>query len=149
MKRRSILALVVLYALTHSAAGLAHHSFAAVFDGSRTMDVEGVVKEFRLVNPHAMMTLEVTDQDGQTALKMVEFDGRLNLTVGGWTEDTIRVGEHVVVHGNPARSDGDRLWFLKLTHEDGTELVRPVLARFNAIDEQRRQRRERQREEQN
>jgi Family of unknown function (DUF6152) len=117
-----------------------HHSFEGVFDGSRTVDVEGVVKEFRLVNPHAMMTLEVANDQGRKELRTIEFDGLLNLTVGGWTSETIRPGERVMVHGNPARSGNGRVWFLSLTRADGTKLERPFNARTNAIDEQRRQR---------
>jgi hypothetical protein len=77
---------------------------------------------------------------GGKELRTVGFDGRLNLTVGGWTPDTIKAGESVKVHGNPARSGDGRVWFLSLTRADGSELVRPFNARTKAIDEQRRQR---------
>jgi hypothetical protein len=140
MKSKLVAVTGALVAMFVMGSAFGHHSFAAVFDGSRTTDVEGVVQEFRLVNPHAELTLEVTDGAGNKELRTVEFDGRLNLTVGGWTADTIKAGEHVKVHGNPARSDDGRMWFLSLTRSDGTELTRPVLQRFNAIDEQRRQR---------
>jgi len=140
--------LMVTFALSAvqvvSPVAFAHHSFAAVFDGRRTVDVEGVVREFKLVNPHAELTLEITSATGSKELRTVEFDGLLNLTVGGWTPDTIKTGEHVTIHGNPARSDDGRIWFLSLKRADGTELVRPVNARLNAIDEQRRQRAEQQ-----
>jgi hypothetical protein len=118
----------------------AHHSFGGVFDGSRTVDVEGVVQEFRFVNPHAELTLEVTNAQGGTELTTVEFDGRLNLTNADWTPDTIKPGEHVTIHGNPARSGDGRIWFLGLTRSDGTQLVRPSIERHNTIEEIRRQR---------
>ena len=54
--------------------------------------------------------------------------------------NTIKAGEHVTVHGNPAHHDGDRIWFLSLTRADGTQLLRPVTEKFNSIEEQRRQR---------
>jgi len=147
MNSRFVAAASILSATFVMSSASAHHSFAAVFDGSRSIDVEGVVREFQMINPHAEMTLEVTDGAGNKELRSVEFDGRLNLIVGGWTDDTIEVGERVTIHGNPARS-GNRIWFLKLTRADGSELVRPVLDRLNAIDEQRRASRQ-QREEQN
>ena len=118
----------------------AHHSFSAVFDGTRTVDVEGVVREFRFVNPHSELTLEVTNAAGSKELTTVEFDGALNLTNGHWTPDSIKPGEHVTIHGNPARSGDGRIWFLSLKRPDGTELIRPGDARLDAIDEQRRQR---------
>jgi len=133
---------LLFMALTLSAGGraLAHHSFGGVFDGSQTTDVEGVVTEFHFVNPHATMALAVADADGGTRTRIVEFDGELNLINAGWTAETIRVGERVRVHGNPERNGGDRVWFLSLTREDGSELVRPILDRINALEEQRRQR---------
>jgi len=42
--------------------------------------VTGVVTQFRFVNPHALMTLEVTDKDGKIVTWVVEFAGRLNRT---------------------------------------------------------------------
>jgi len=58
----------------------AHHSFSAVYDGKRSVTVTGVVTQFRFVNPHALMTLEVTDKDGKIVTWVVEFAGRLNRT---------------------------------------------------------------------
>lgn len=130
------------------AAAVAHHSFAAVFDGSREIDVTGIVTEFRFVNPHSTMSMQVTDADGASRTLIVEFDGQLNLVHGGWTDATIGAGERVTVHGNPARSGDDRIWFLSLTREDGSQLTRPALERLDAIEEQRRQR-ARRRDQQN
>jgi hypothetical protein len=118
----------------------AHHSFAAVFDGSRTIQVEGVVSEFRLVNPHALLTLESMDATGKPQTWIVELDGRLNLTTRGWTPQTIAVGEHVTVYGNPAHADAARIWFLRLERPDGSVLLRPAIERNDAIEEARRQR---------
>mgnify|MGYP003341312374 CR=1 FL=1 len=44
MKTVHVVAFCTLLSL--APAALAHHSFAAVFDGSKTIDVEGVVREF-------------------------------------------------------------------------------------------------------
>jgi len=139
--------LIVPVVLSGQPRALAHHSFAAVFDGSQTTSVEGVVTEFLFVNPHATMGLEVTDADGTRHTRIVEFDGELNLINGGWNGDTIRVGERVTVHGNPERSGGDRIWFLSLTREDGSELVRPMTERLNSIEEARRRRAEQRRQQ--
>lgn len=132
--------MLVAFGLSIGGRALAHHSFAAVFDGSQTTDVDGVVTEFNFVNPHATMALAVANADGGSRMRIVEFDGQLNLINAGWTGETIRVGERVRVHGNPERNGGDRVWFLRLTREDGSELVRPVLERRDALEEQRRQR---------
>src|SRR5262245_40399887 len=44
--------------------GLSHHSVAANFDQSKTLDITGKVKEFEIRNPHSQLTLEVTKPDG-------------------------------------------------------------------------------------
>lgn len=118
----------------------AHHSFAAVYDGSKTVTLEGTVTLFRFVNPHALLALDVTDATGTVRQWTVEFDGRLNLTVAGWTESSITAGEHVKVSGNPERSGGPNIFFQRLVRANGAELLRPAIQRTNSIEEDRRRR---------
>lgn len=120
----------------------AHHAFAPVYDGSRTVTVAGVVTAFRLVNPHAQMSVDVTDDAGKVVTWNVEFDGRLNLTNGGWSDDTIAIGERLTVTGNPTHTGSSRMFFVRLQRADGTALLRPAIARFQALEEQRRQRKQ-------
>jgi len=119
------------------APAFAHHSFAAQFDGSKSVTLDGTVKEFRFVNPHALAAIDVTDDKGAVQQWTVEFDGRLNLTNHGWTDATIRPGEHVKISGNPERTGATRIFFSKLVRADGTEVVRGA-DRLNAIEEDRR-----------
>ena len=131
--------LIILAILLSATALYSHHSFSAVYDGTKQTTVNGVVTQFRFVNPHAMMYLEVKEASGKPEKWVVEFDGRLNLSNFGWTESSIKSGEHVTVTGNPSHSEANRMFFLKLVHADGTELVRGG-QRANAIEEDRRQR---------
>jgi hypothetical protein len=137
MKRLHAIFVVALLLLVKVAD--AHHSFSAVYDGTKQTTVTGVVTQFRFVNPHAMMYLDAPDASGKAAKWVVEFDGRLNLSNFGWTENSIKSGEHVTVTGNPSHTESNRLFFLKLTHADGTELIRGG-QRLNSIEEDRRQR---------
>jgi hypothetical protein len=130
----------LLLAASASLPASAHHSFAE-FDDTRTVIVEGVVEEFRLVNPHAMMTVIATDADGRTTRWKVEFDGLTHLGRRGWTDETFKVGERLVLTGNPARSGSPFIFFNNAVREDGTELLRPHTASLNAIEEERRLRR--------
>src|SRR3954470_20445040 len=94
----------------------AHHSFAGVYDGSRSVTVSGVVTQFKFVNPHALMYMDVVDASGKVEKWTVEFAGRLNLSEAGWTGDTIKTKERLTVTGNPTRSAGEaRMFFVKLT----------------------------------
>ena len=135
---------IKLFVLTLAAGAtaplLAHHSFAE-FNANEMITVEGVVTEFRLVNPHAMLSFDVTEEDGTVRQWRVEFDGRLNLGRAGWTPDTIKVGETVSIEGNPAVSGSPYMFFQHGWKGDGTELIRPFTAQFDNVEEIRRQRR--------
>ena len=60
------------------APAFAHHSFAAQFDGNNTVTLDGTVKEFRFVNPHALAKIDVADDKGTVQEWTVEFDGRIS-----------------------------------------------------------------------
>jgi Family of unknown function (DUF6152) len=145
MRWRSTL-LILPALLAFAMMSYSHHSFAAVYDGTKETTIKGVVKQFRFVNPHAMMYLEATDPSGKVVKWAVEFDGRLNLSNFGWTADTIKSGEQLTVTGNPSHAEPNRMFFRKLVRADGTELVRGG-QRFNSIEEDRRER-ARQRDQQ-
>ena len=131
------LLLAVMLRVTTSSA---HHAFAPVYDGKRLITVEGIVTQFRFVNPHAMMFMDVTDKDGKVVKWVVEFDGNLNLSEKGWTADSIKAHERVTVTGNPTHTGSQRMFFTRLVRPDGTELLREDRQRLKGIEEERRQR---------
>jgi hypothetical protein len=136
--QRALIMVVAVVAL-RGAAG-AHHAFAPVYDAQRMVTVQGVVTEFRFINPHAMMSIDVTDETGKVVKWSVEFDGVLNLTEGGWTERSIVVGERLTVSGNPTHANSSRMFFRRLVRADGTAVMRHQDTRGTTIDEQRRER---------
>ena len=123
-----------------AAAASSHHAFSPVYDEKRLITVVGVVTEFRFVNPHAMMFVNVTDDAGKVTKWTVEFAGRLNLSNVGWTAESIRAGERVTVTGNPTHTGSDRIAFKRLVRPDGSELLPAGPQRANALEEERRQR---------
>jgi Family of unknown function (DUF6152) len=137
MKVSALVLVAAALGIATLAPAFAHHSFAAQYDGSKTVTLEATIKEFKFVNPHALATIDVADDKGAVQQWTVEFDGRLNLTNFGWTDATIRAGEHVKISGNPERTGGPRIFFSKLVRADGTQLVRGG-DRLNAIEEDRR-----------
>lgn len=138
MKNSAVLALA---ALVLSGLAQAHHSFFAVFDGEQLVTITGTVTEFRMVNPHAMMSIETVDDSGVMKIWTVEFDGRLHLSRAGWDRTTFTVGESLEITGNPARSGSAIMFFNHSVDASGKEIIRPRVALQNSIEEQRRQRR--------
>ena len=123
-----------------AAAASSHHAFSPVYDEKRLITVVGVVTEFRFVNPHAMMFVNVTDDAGKVAKWTVEFAGRLNLSEVGWTADSVKAGERITVTGNPTHTGSQRMFFRKLVRADGAELLPAGPQRLKSIEEERRQR---------
>ena len=140
MRLPHALPLVALLLALAAVRTSAHHAFSPVYDSKRTITVDGVVTQFRFVNPHAMMLMEVKDKTGKVVTWNVEFAGRLNLEEAGWNAQTIKPGEHVKVTGNPAWESSQRMAFVKLVRADGTQLEPGRTQRLSAIEEERRQR---------
>jgi DNA/RNA endonuclease YhcR with UshA esterase domain len=122
------------------ATGLAHHSFSAVYDSKRSVTITGVVTEFRFANPHAMLSLDVTDDAGKAATWGVEFAGRLNLAEIGWTAQSLKPGDRVTVTGNPTHVVSRQIAFVRIVKADGTVLVPAAAQRADALEQERRER---------
>src|SRR5258708_27998083 len=141
MKALLSLTMVVLLLAFGVQTAHSHHSFSGVYDGTRVMTVTGVVTQFKFVNPHALLVMDVTDESGKVSKWTVEFAGRLNLSEIGWTADSIKAKERVTVTGNPTHAAGlSRLAFVKIVKADRTVLVPANEEHSHAIDEERRQR---------
>jgi len=119
----------------------AHHSTTPVYDSKRIVTKTGVVTQFKLVNPHATLKLDVAEEDGKVVPWIVEFDGRVNLTRFGWDDDTLKPGDRITVTGNPTHSDSPRMFFIELERSDGTQLGRAMIdPTVDALEEARRKR---------
>ena len=82
---------------------LAHHSFA-MFDRDNQVELEGVVQEFRFVNPHTFIYLAVRQDDGSTITWSLEGQSPSNLARDGWTRTTLKPGDELRMKIAPLRS---------------------------------------------
>ena len=65
---RACLSVIPVLALSATGA-ISHHAFSPVYDEKRLITVVGVVTQFRFVNPHAMMSMNVTDEAGKVVFR--------------------------------------------------------------------------------
>jgi len=88
-------------------AAAAHHSFAATYDASRETRIEGEVAQFLFRNPHSMVHILAPDENGEMRRWAIEWAGVNVLTGQGITRATLRIGDGVIVTGNPGRVPED------------------------------------------
>ena len=101
---------------------LAHHSFAAEFDGSKPMDLMGTVTKVDWVNPHSWIYIDVKSDDGTVANWGLETGPPNVLYRGGWRRDTVKPGDAITVHGFVAKDGSHTLAARQITTPDGRKL---------------------------
>ena len=71
------------------------------------MEIEGVVKSVKIVNPHSEMTVEVTEKDGSKTLWRITASaaGVTGLQKIGWKGGML-VGTRIKLEGHPPRKEG-------------------------------------------
>ena len=85
---------------------LAHHSFDAEYDSTKTMTIVGYVIKVDWVNPHAFVYLDSKDDKGTVRSFRIEMGPPYALQRGGWTKDTLKVGDKVTVENAALAKDG-------------------------------------------
>ncbi|HEY5568701.1 MAG TPA: DUF6152 family protein [Gammaproteobacteria bacterium] len=88
-------------------AAAAHHSFPAHYKADASVTLHGKVSEFLWRNPHAFIHLEVVNEAGESELWALEWHNTVVMASMGYSPDTLKAGDEVIVSGNPAR-DGTR-----------------------------------------
>jgi hypothetical protein len=105
MPRRSLVSITLACALAFSASTRAHHSHGNYVD--TFTDVEGVVKEVHLMNPHSWIYLEVKGPNGEPQKWSLEASSLIQLERIGVTRDYIKPGDSIKARCHPLR-DGSR-----------------------------------------
>jgi len=105
-----------------SASLFGHHSDAAQFDVSKPVKVTGVVKKVEWTNPHIWFYVDVKDETGK-----VTTWGFSGLPPGmamrkGFTKDTLKIGETVMVQGFRAKDGSNNASGFILTFADGRQV---------------------------
>ncbi len=112
--------MMVSWLILSCAPGLAHHSVAANFDQTKTVDVIGKVKEVAIRNPHSQITLEVTKPEGGVTEFYVEWSDKNALLRRSVPVGKIHVGDMVTVNVSPSRRLPNLGYFRTATLPDGT-----------------------------
>ena len=87
---------------------LAHHSFAAQYDATKSITLKGAVTKVEWMNPHARFYIDVRDDAGKVTNWELELGSPNGLMRRGWTRNTLHIGDTVEVDGSLAK-DGSKL----------------------------------------
>jgi len=101
---------------------IAHHSFAAEFDGSKKITLEGKVVQLEMVNPHSWIHFDVTAADGKVERWKAEGGSPSVLLRLGWNRDTLPVGTKIKISGSPAKDGAMRMNTSSIEFADGKRL---------------------------
>jgi len=107
MMRRVSAVLIAAIGLLVGSAGSAHHSYAATYDTSKDVKLEGKLVQFVYRNPHTFVHVQTTDPTGKMERWAVEWSGTSQLDRAGVSRDTLKIGDSVVVTIHPSRVAGD------------------------------------------
>ena len=102
MKARLIV-LMIMATLVFGATAYAHHSFAGSYIEDKTVTIEGKVVQFDIRNPHSFINVEVVGKDGKASRWGGEWGGVTQLSEGGVTKFTLKVGDKITIVGAPSR----------------------------------------------
>ncbi len=122
-RRRVLAAEVLVLGVLYLGAGpvAAHHS-GEMFEAERTVTLSGVVKEFRYINPHSWLIVDIENDDGSTTTWGFEAEGPQDLMHGGVRKSDLPPGARITVTARPMRDGRPAGAWRTIVKQDGTLL---------------------------
>jgi len=117
-----IVAAAIVTAVFVSSAIFAHHSAAGI-DRTKSVTVEGTVRQFKWGNPHSWLEVDVPNGKGGTDLWNFEMNPPAYLVRSGWKSTSVKAGDKVKVTGRPFMSGEPGGIFVSATLENGQVLA--------------------------
>jgi hypothetical protein len=122
MKNLVVCLTIILGMLLVSGPLLAHHG-EANYDTTKIVSVKGTVTEFKFVNPHVEVSLEVKSDTGEIEKWIGEARSPAMLArYGGWDKNTIKVGEVITASGHRTKNGTNFLRLTTIVLADGREM---------------------------
>lgn len=121
MKRAWVIASIVAVALVIPLRVAAHHGSAA-FDTGKRVTLKGTVAMWVYSNPHCLLSLDVTGEDGKVVRWIVEGQAPNVIFPAGYRKDTFKGGEQVSVTVEPVKNGRPLGRILQAVLADGTTL---------------------------
>ena len=126
--KRALLTGLLVTILAVAAPLLAHHSFS-MFEMTKDVAYKGTVVEYRWVNPHVHMTLQVDAGSGDpTTVGTWDIEGASTNIMArqGWTRASFKAGDKITVIAHPLKdgTKGASMFYVILP--DGKRLYQDI-----------------------
>jgi uncharacterized protein DUF6152 len=118
---RSASLVVLVGLLVVSLPALAHHGTAA-YETTKLTTVTGTATDFKFINPHVEITVEVKDDKGKIEKWLGEANSPNVLSRHGWNKEVIKPGDQITVIGYRAKNGSYTLRLQKVVLSNGQEL---------------------------
>jgi len=99
----------------------AHHS-GAMFDETRTVTFEGVIREMQWTNPHSWLLVDVRGDDGTVTTWGFEAEGPSTLRRAGIRPSDLRAGAEITITGRPMKDGRTAALWVEAVLADGRKL---------------------------
>jgi hypothetical protein len=121
--KRLLFALPAIAAILVTASHAeAHHAFAAEFDQTRPIKLQGQVTRMEWINPHSWIHIEVKDTEGKVTKWMIEGGSPNIMLRRGFTKNSLLPGTTIIVEGYLAKNGSNRANGNSITFTDGRKL---------------------------
>ncbi len=121
MRNRLAMVFAVVVGLSVSAPLFAHHGGATLYT-DRTVTLTGTVKTWYWSNPHVLLSITVTGDDGEAVDWIAELQAPNTIRPLGFLKNSFKPGDEVTVTLQPTKNGSPNGRLTRLVLADGTVL---------------------------
>jgi hypothetical protein len=121
MRNERVIVSIVAVGLLIPFPVAAHHGSAA-FDTGKKVTLKGTVKEWVYSNPHCLLSLDVTGENGQPVTWIAEGQAPNVIFPVGYRKDSFKAGDQVTVTVEPVKNGRSMGRILQAVLADGRTL---------------------------
>jgi len=121
MRNRVAMVLAVVIGLSVSAPLFAHHGGTTLYT-DRSVTLTGTVKTWYWSNPHCLLAVTVTGDDGTVVDWITELQAPNTISPLGFRKDLFKPGDEVTITLQPTKNDRPNGRLTRVVLADGTVL---------------------------